>query len=64
VQRETRERLLVRVVVTEHWGDTNTRELAAALTERLPGCTVTVTPVKSVETGPNGKAPIVIRTVE
>jgi len=63
VQQESRDKILVRIVVTEDWTEAKTRILAEALTAHLPGCSVTVTRVRSVETAPNGKAPIVIRTV-
>jgi phenylacetate-CoA ligase len=63
VQRESRDKLLVRIVVAERWSEMNTRALANALTDRLPGCSVVVSPVTEVEVAPNGKTPIVIRTV-
>jgi phenylacetate-CoA ligase len=64
VQRHRRDHVLVRIVVSPSWSEGNTTALKDALTDRLPGCVVTVTPVESVEIAPNGKAPIVIRTVE
>jgi phenylacetate-CoA ligase len=64
VQRESPEKVLVRLVVADKWTETNTAELGDALRLRLPGCEVTLTLVRSVETTPNGKAPIVIRSVD
>ncbi len=64
VQRETREKVLVRAVVTEQWTAAKTRALIDALGDRLPGCSVDMTRVRSVEMAPNGKAPIIIRTVD
>lgn len=64
VQRERRDLVLVRIVVASHWTGDATQALQSALSDRLPGCTVTVEPVESVEIAANGKAPLVIRTVE
>lgn len=63
VQRESREQVLVRIVVAEEWTEAKTRALTDALKLRLPGCSVRVVRVSAVETAPNGKTPILIRTV-